>query len=182
MQCCKNCFLGYEEEFVARPLGESANQNIQVQAANGAAARMVLYRYDFLACGPGLTLRGKDQLAKIVARSAHNGFPIVIERTPECPGLAEARRLVVLNELAHGPIPVPPERVVIGPPLAIGLRGIDAVLIHDNLLKLTQQGPQGGISGGAAVRTPAGGAAPGGATPTGAGFGGPSPGGAPTGP
>jgi hypothetical protein len=165
---------------VARPLGEAMYDNMRVQEANGEAARMVLYRYDFVTCGTDLNLRGHDQLVKIAALLSRNSFPLVIERTPENPALAEARRLVVLNELAHGPFPVPPERVVIGLPLANGLRGIESVLIYDNLLRQTQtEGTQTGFGGGAAGgagRGTAGGVPVGGAPVGGAPVGGAPPG------
>jgi hypothetical protein len=173
----QECFLGFPEEFEAPPLGLSVNLQIQTQVANGVAAGMVLYRYDFVGCTAALNLKGRDRLAKIAALLPHNFFPLVIERTPEAPELAEARRVAVLAELAHGPFPVPPERVVIGPPLAHGLAGVEAVLINENLMRQTAaQGALGGLgfgaTGGAAGpgfgatgRTPAGTIGPGPAGP-----------------
>ncbi len=145
----QDCFLGHAGQFVASPLGESVDQNFRIQAANAEAARMVLYHYDFVGCGCALNLRGQDQLAKIAGLLSKNLCPLVIERTQENPGLAEARRLVVLQELARGPYPVPPERVVIGVPPANGLSGIEAGIIYDNLLRQTQsQGTTAGLGGG----------------------------------
>jgi hypothetical protein len=126
------CFLGYPSEFVPAPLGAAVYQNMQTQVANGEAARMVLYDYDF--CGGHLTQRGRDQLAKIASMMDHNFFPIVIERTPANPALAEVRRHAVLTELGAGPFPVPVARVVIGVPPAIGLSGREANIIYGNLL------------------------------------------------
>jgi len=147
---CRDCFLGYEEQFEALPLGYVVHQHFQTQVNNGEAARMVLYQYDFH--GPMLNVRGKDQLARIAAMTDHNFFPIVIERTPCNPALAEARRLNVLNELANAPFPIPPARVVIGPPLSNGLWGVEAEIIYRNMLRQTQAGgaPITGL-GGAAV-------------------------------
>jgi uncharacterized membrane protein YgcG len=96
-----------------------------------------MYHYDFVDQGSKLNLRGKDQLAKMAAMLGHNFFPIVIERTPANPALAEARRLAVLNELAAGPFPVPPMRVVVGQPAATGLQGREAILIYQNLIRQT---------------------------------------------
>jgi hypothetical protein len=139
-QCVQDCFLGYRSEFDAPPLGSTIYKHFQAQVTNGEAARMVLYHYDFVDGCERLTMRGHDQLAKIAATLPHNFFPIIIERTPTAPGLAEARRLTVVNELAHGPFPVPPERVLIGPPLANGLTGTQAELIYQNLRQLSQRG------------------------------------------
>jgi hypothetical protein len=141
-QRCKRkmqaCFVGYPEEFAAPPLGASVYLNGKEQVANGEACRMVLYRYDFEEGGARLNLRGRDQLAKIACMLPANFFPVVIERTPDLPGLAEARRLSVLQELAQGNFPVPPERIVIGPPPTPGLRGVEAEVISRNLLEQTR--------------------------------------------
>jgi hypothetical protein len=148
-QSLREHFCGFLSEFEAKPLGEALYQNMKVQVDNGEAAQMALYHYDFVACGSALSPRGKDQLCKIAAMLPHNFYPIVIERTVDNPALAEARRLAVLQELAGGSFPVPPERVVVGPPLARGLDGIEAVIVHDNLLRQTQaQGTIAGLGGG----------------------------------
>jgi hypothetical protein len=156
------CWLGFPEYFKGPPLGASVFQANQAQVANGDAARMTLYHYDFDPDGEHLTLRGRDRLVQIVATMPSNGFPLIIERTPANPALAEKRRLVVLNELAHGPFPVPDERVLIGIPLPNGLSGREAVLIYGNLLSQTaSKGPTvliGGFqSGGVTIGTATGG-------------------------
>ena len=63
-----------------------------------------------------------------------NGFPVIVERTPANPALADARRLAVLKQLTKGGITISPERVVIGAPIANGLRGSEAEIIYQNLL------------------------------------------------
>jgi hypothetical protein len=106
--------------------------HIQTQVANGVAARMTLYDFDFERGGTRLNYRGRDRLRQIAALLPHNEFPVVLERLPFAPDLAEARRLAVLNELAEM---APPDRVVVGPPLAVPLRGVEASAIYDNLLR-----------------------------------------------
>src|SRR5205814_1556510 len=81
-------------------------------------ARRRLYEYDILCSTEQLNLRGKDRRFQIALLMGHNTHPIVIERSPHAPGLAEARRMAVLLALNQCPVPVPPERVVIGHPLA----------------------------------------------------------------
>src|SRR5262249_13751966 len=145
----QECFLGLPEEFKPAPLGESVAQHYLAHVANGNASRMVLYQYDFVCDTAVLNQRGNDQLARMASWLPNNAFPIVIERTPWEPALAEARRLGVLEALAESPFPVPPERVVIGPQLATGLQGVEAELIYRNLLRQTlTQGTQGGLGGG----------------------------------
>lgn len=140
-RCKKNwqaCWLGFPEEWRAPPLGASVYLNGKTMVANGEAARMVLYHYDFEDGGVRLNQRGRDQLAKIAGMLPTNFFPVVIERTPELPGLARARRMSVLQELAQGSFPVPPERVVVGEPAVPGLRGVEAMVIFGNLMQQTR--------------------------------------------
>jgi hypothetical protein len=121
---------------------------------------MVLYHYDFENGREGLTLRGRDQLAKIAALLPVNFSPVIIERTPDNPALAESRRRLVLNELARGPFPVPPERVVIGLPIAAGLQGTEAEIIYSNLLTQTRNaGVSTGTTTGGLTGSPTGGTA-----------------------
>jgi hypothetical protein len=163
----QECWLGFPEYFVPPPLGTSIIRTYQAHVANGDAARQVLYHYDFEPDGEHLTLRGHDRLAEITAMLQYNGFPVVIERTPANPALAEKRRQVVLNELARGQFPVPAERVLIGQPLANGLRGPEAVVIYRNLLSQTAaKGPPIAVSGGTVGPVGGeGGGGTGGATP-----------------
>jgi hypothetical protein len=122
-------FTGYAEEFQAPPLGTFLYLHGRTEVANGDAARMVLYAYDFEAGGSRLNRRGQDELAQMALMLPRNFNPVVVEGRPDDP-LAQARRIVVIRELAHGSFPVPPERVVVGRPLASGLRGFEAEVIY----------------------------------------------------
>jgi hypothetical protein len=168
--------MGFESEFESVPLGASVRATYSNHVANGIAARMVLYHYDFVDNTAALNTRGQDQVAKIAAVLAQNGFPVIIERTPSNPTLAEARRLAVLNQLGRSGIPIPPDRIVIGAPIANGLRGGEAEIIYQNLLTQTRERGlvTGAASGfvGAATSPPSAGGGGGGA---GGGTGTPSP-------
>jgi hypothetical protein len=139
--------LGIPSEFEPTPFGQSVNAHIRNQVVNGEAARMVLYHYDFVDGAPLLNLHGLDQLARIAGLLGHNGFPIIIERTPCNPALAEARKLAVLAELGRGQCALPPERIIIGPPISNGLRGVEAEVIYQNLISQTHD--RGLVTGGA---------------------------------
>jgi hypothetical protein len=142
---------GFPSQFPAVPLGKFMYQHGQTEVANGTAVFMTLYHFDFEDCSDKLNLHGRDQLAKIASLLPQNFFPIVIERTPEAPALAEARRAAVLHELAHGPFPVPPQRVVIGPSLGDDLRGVEAQLVNQNVMIQTLTrgvGAAQGLGGG----------------------------------
>jgi hypothetical protein len=97
--------------------------------ANGEASRQVLFHYDFCAGRAGLNTHGIDRLVHMVARLAETGAPIVIERTPEAPGLAEARRAAVLSLLAREGLGVSPNQVTIGSALSVAMPGADALRI-----------------------------------------------------
>ena len=131
--------LGYPEDYVPRPLGASVYDHGRIMAANGAAARLVLHRYDFKDGSAELNLRGEDQLVKLSAQLANSPFPLLIERTPDEPDLAQSRRYAVLAKLATGPCPLPSDRVLVGAPIANGLSGVDAQIIGSNALQRTQQ-------------------------------------------
>jgi hypothetical protein len=141
-QRCKLRFwacLGFESEFEPQPLGASVQATYRTHVANGVAARMVLYHYDFVENTAALNIRGQDHIAEIAAMLPHYGFAVIIERTPSQPELAEARRLAVLTQLGRAGIAIPAERVVIGPPIANGLRGGEAEIIHQNFLNQTRE-------------------------------------------
>jgi hypothetical protein len=104
---------------------------------------MVLYHYDFEPGGSALTYRGKKQLGKMTQWLPGNSFPIIIEPTRENDVLGEARRRTVLKELSKQSFPVPEERVVVATPLSPGLDGIDAEVLHQNMLRKWMSGGMG---------------------------------------
>lgn len=132
----QDCVLGYAEEFNEWPLGESIYAHARTQVANGQAARMVFYHYDFYDGTSQLNDRGRDKLAAVAASLPTNFFPIVIERTTaklgpdqsrEAAILDQSRKTALLAELGRGSFPVPAERVLIGPSIAYGMTGFEAV-------------------------------------------------------
>jgi len=155
---CQAHFWGYPAEFEAPPLGATIHGHFQTMVANGEAASMVLYRCDFKEGSNELNLRGRDQLTKMAGLVGVNNFPIVIERTPEAPALAEARRTAILNVLAMNSIVLPPERVRIGVPIAHGLAGSDAQVLYPYQLRNMQYQalPLPFLSGGAGLGTTGG--------------------------
>jgi hypothetical protein len=131
-------FYGYPEEFEPRPLGASLYEHGKIMAANGAQARLVLYRYDFIEGTSELSPRGIDQLVKYSAQMAVSPYPLIIERTIGDPTLAESRRYAVLARLAQSPTPMTSDRVLVGVPMPNGLSGTDAQIIAGNGLQRTQ--------------------------------------------
>lgn len=130
---------GYPEEFEPRPLGAAVYEAGKIMVANAAEASLVLYNFDFVDGSNELSPRGVDQLAKVAAQLSVSPFPLIVERTPQDPSLAESRRYAVLARLARGPCPVASDRVLVGVPKAHGLSGTDAQVIAGNALGRTQQ-------------------------------------------
>jgi hypothetical protein len=156
--------LGYPEEFEPRPLGAALYDHGRTMVANGAAARLTLFDYDFVQGSNRLNARGREQLAKAAAQLVASPYPLIIEKIARAPGLAESRRDFVLNELAEGSTPIDPARVLVGLPTPGGLSGIEAQIIQLNTLSRTQQygppipinsngvnSPSGVTSGGAGL-------------------------------
>jgi hypothetical protein len=135
---CQAKFLGYPEEFNEWPLGWSLYAHNTTQTANGAAARMVFYHYDFEEGGARLNLRGRDKLAQVASWLPTSFAPVVVERSQNNDPLDQARRIALVDALAGGPFPVPAERVMIGRPVATGLSGLEAMAVYGNLYAQTQ--------------------------------------------
>jgi hypothetical protein len=153
--------LGYAEEFNEWPLGEALYAHARTQAANGLAARMVFYQCDFEDGAAQLNPRGRDKLATVAAALPTTFFPVVVERAPTIPGgldptqsarLDQQRRTALLSQLAQANFPVPAERVVIGPSIAYGMNGFEAVnIIYPRQLgNLASGGSLGAAAAGAA--------------------------------
>jgi hypothetical protein len=144
----QECALGYPEEFNEWPLGSSLYAHGRTQVANGNAARMVFYHYDFVEGTAQLNVRGRDKLVKVAHLLPATFCPVVIERTSSTPGLDEQRRAWLLAELTESRFPIPPERVVIGPPIAAGMTGYEAIFVYGNQLgALRAGGGLGSVSG-----------------------------------
>jgi len=131
--------LGYPEEFNEWPLGWALYSHGRTEVANGAAAGLVLNHYDFIGETTEMNYRGQDKLAAIAAKLPTCFAPLIIERTPWAPEIAEARRLAIVNKLAEGPFPVPAERVVVEPAVARGISGIEAFIVNTNRINSLQE-------------------------------------------
>lgn len=139
------------------PFGAANRATMAAQVAKGEAALMVLHLYDFAPGGAELNYRGQQRLMKIALRGQRNPFPIIIEATRHDPQLDSARYASVVSQLGLLPVPIPAQRVVIASSPARPMDGVDAEIVHQNLLNRM-------YSGGDAVNSTG---APAGATGTG---------------
>ena len=153
---------GYPQEFDDALLGAAVETHAVSQIANGRAARMGLYQYDFIPDSDQLKPRGKATLMRIAEWLPGNFCPVFVEPTPGNPELDQARRIAVWQELANGLCPIPSERVIIGQPGIRGLMGAEALIVDKNLLMQTSSrgATAGGGATGAAGASGAGGGSP----------------------
>ena len=147
-------FMGFPEEFERPPLGAMMHGVNAAQVRKGEASAMTLYSYDFATSTARLNERGQDKLAAIGAKLPLTFHPLLIQRSGDR-ALDEQRREAVIQSLASGPFPVPPERVVVGRFSTRGLRGDEALLLHQGALYRTEQaGPP--VATGTTSSSPAG--------------------------
>jgi len=131
-QRCQAKYWGYPEEFCEPPLGTMLMGYQMTQIANGQAARMALYQYDFLPASEQLNSRGHVQLARMAMWLTTNDFPVFVEPTSGDSELDELRRQTVWLELSGEHLSIPSERVRIGYPNVRGLDADDALRIDRN--------------------------------------------------
>ena len=143
---CRDKYWGYPEEFCEPPLGTTPSRFYMTQIANGVAARMVLYQYDFLPASDQLNVHGKAQVAKIARWLTTYDFPVLVEPTLANVELDELRRQSVWRQFSLNQVAVPSERIVMGVPNVRGIDAIDALSIDRNRMGLTFS--RGGTSGG----------------------------------
>jgi hypothetical protein len=151
---CQRCGCGrcghHGYLFGADPFGFCVCGALNAQISNGLAAQLVLYRYDFnnapaTAGGDSidpadLNPRGRRQLLKVAELLNGLAMPPVIIEASDNRQFDEARRQKVITSLAElMGSPVPEEWVVIGEPIANALNGEEAAIIHDNLLRQTEE-------------------------------------------
>ena len=148
----------YDGVFNPPPLGASVNATMDRQVKNGEASLLVLHRMDFRPGTADLNAAGLRRLAWMAGKLPATPLPVLVEPTPDAPGLAAARRAAVLDLLNAGRFPVPDARVVVAPEPGTGLDGPDAELVYRNLLILTGSGgklrTRFDVFGGAAQGTP----------------------------
>ena len=144
----QEAFLGFPEEFERPPLGARVKQANLPQIRNADVVGMVLRQYDFAPGSTTLNFRGRDRLAKIAASLPRSFDPVIVERTPEAPGLDLRRRDAVLAALAGGPFPIPPQRVLVGPDPGLGQSGLESAIIQGGMLQRAALGgpPVGGVN------------------------------------
>lgn len=126
--------VGYPVYFNVPPLGTSLYANMGTMARKGDLHTFTLYRSDFLSGTATLSPGGARRLSFLASRLPHWAGPVVVEWTPQQPGLDLARREMVATLLRNAQLPVTTERLVVGPSPYPGLLGVDSANNYDTLI------------------------------------------------
>ncbi|SIN99955.1 hypothetical protein SAMN05444166_1977 [Singulisphaera sp. GP187] len=137
----RDTFIGRPADFVEPPLGTYVQDNFSLMRAKADPHRFTLYRSDFLDSTDRLSPTGAARFNLMASRLSGWLGPVVIEWSPDEPGLAESRRTAVVAALQGAGLPVIPERVVIGPSVYPGGLGEDAVNYHNVMITRDQRAP-----------------------------------------
>lgn len=124
--------IGYPKYFYEPPPGYYINVHYKRMSANANPHRFTVYRTDFLPGTSAFSPVGATRFNLMASRLAQWQGPVMIEWSPDEPGLAEARRAAVVGMFQRAKLPIAPERVVIAPPPFPGAMGVDA----DNNIKI----------------------------------------------
>lgn len=126
--------IGYPEYFSEPPLGGLTYEMFHIQASKADGHQFMLYRSDFVDGTTQLSPGGAQRLTQMSRRLPGWLGPVVVEWSPDRPGLAESRRDAVVALLEQAGLPVVPERVVVGPSPYNGMIGADAAFSYDSML------------------------------------------------
>jgi hypothetical protein len=133
--------IGYPAEFVEPPLGFFVNEQRALLRAKADPHRFTLYQTDFLEGTNCLSPVGASRFNLMATRLCSWPGPVIIEWSPDKPGVAESRRQAVLALLERTGLPVVPERVVIGPSPYPGMLGTNAANNYDIMISRDKQVP-----------------------------------------
>jgi hypothetical protein len=134
-------FIGRPADFVEPPLGYYLRENFNLMKAKADPHRFTLYRTDFLDGSDRLSPSGASRFNLMASRLSGWLGPIVVEWSPDQPGLGESRRTAVIAALQGAGLPVVPERVLLAPSPYPGGLGADAVNYYNVMISRDQSAP-----------------------------------------
>jgi hypothetical protein len=138
----KDKFIGYPETFIEPPLGYYVREQFSIQVAKADPHRFTLYKSDFLPGTDRFSPAGAARFNLMYSKLSGWVGPIMVEWTPDQPGLAESRRQIVLATLNRAGRPIVADRVVIGPSPYPGRWGIEAGNDFNNIITRSQMPAQ----------------------------------------
>ena len=135
-------YIGRHDMFYEPPPGYYARNTFGMMKAKTDPHRFTLYRTDFLPGTTRLSPQGAMRFNLMASRLPGWLGPVVVEWSPDEPGMAEARRNAVLATLAATGQPVVPERVIIGPSIYPGTFGTDGANYYNVMITRDTAAPQ----------------------------------------
>ena len=127
-------YIGRHDMFYEPPPGYFVRNTMGVMKAKADPHRFTLYRTDFLPGTCQLSPLGAMRFNLMASRLPGWLGPLMIEWSPDEPGMAEKRREAVLATLAASGQPVIPERVIIGPMMYPGTLGTDGANYYNVMI------------------------------------------------
>ncbi|MCS6853092.1 MAG: hypothetical protein NZ700_18200 [Gemmataceae bacterium] len=134
---------------IPEPVGSKVLRFQNVQAGKAEADDFVIYKHEWFLDGQELGPYGRYHLNLIARRLPEVPFPVVVQQSND-EALNEARRQVIIRELAVRGILDAPERVIVAFPEAEGMYGEQAEATFQRMMT-------GGGGGGLTGITPFGG-------------------------
>ena len=141
-QTLQDKMIGYPDCFVEPPLGTYVREQFAIQVAKADPHRFTLYRSDFLPGTDRFSPSGAARFNRMFFRISAVPNPVIVEWTPDEPGLAEARRKAVLATFQKAGRPMPGQCVVIGPSPYPGAMGVEAGLNFNAVIGRSQNALQ----------------------------------------
>jgi hypothetical protein len=131
------------------PLGQVTDSFWETQQTNAEAADFIFHDHEFVEDTALLGPSAKRHLEQVALRLEHVPFPIVIERTEydRRPEMDEARRRMIVEQLARMGVPNAGGRVVISETFAEGITALEAEQAYYRTLSTRNGGGGGGFGG-----------------------------------
>ena len=132
------------------PVGQVTDAFWETQQTNAEAADFVFYDHEFVGQTAELAPGAKKKLMSVALRLEHVPFPITIEESlhNEKPALDEARRRMIVEQLARIGIPEAERRVIIASALAEGITAIEGEANYYRVISGNLYEGGGGYGGG----------------------------------
>jgi len=115
------------------PLGAAVHRFFQAQVDVAGQDRFTFYELEWLGHTAHLGPFGQGHLARVMRELPYFKYPVILEPHPD-PIVNQTRRDLVVSALLKAGVADAPVRVVLGPPIAEGLYGEEAVPIYPMMI------------------------------------------------
>jgi hypothetical protein len=132
------------------PNGQISDAHWETQQTNAEAADFIFFDHEFVGETAELAPGAKRHLESVALRLEHVPFPVVIEQSPNDtnPELDQARRKVIIEQLAKIGITNSEKRVIVANAFPAGITAIEGERNYYNGILRSGAGGGGGRFGG----------------------------------